>query len=114
MRKFILLFFLCVAFVSCTTTSSLYGWDNYVDTSYKYYKKQTPKAKEALMKTYEAMINHPRGSRKTVPPGICAEYGYFLLQNGKKDQGLAMLQKEKELYPESAVFMDRLIKQFSK
>lgn len=115
MKKYLLLLLVATAFTSCTTTTpALYGWDNYVDASYKYYKKQTPEAKAELIKTYEDMINRPKGSRRVVPPGICAEYGYFLLQNGKKDEGLAMLQKEKELYPESKTFMDRLINQFSK
>ncbi|WP_321332750.1 DUF4810 domain-containing protein [uncultured Bacteroides sp.] len=114
MRKYLMLLIVAAGFASCTTTGSLYNWNDYVDASYKYYKKQTPEATEHLMKTYEAMINKPNGSRRVIAPGICGEYGYFLLQNGKKEQGIAMLQKEKELYPESAVFMDRLINQFSK
>lgn len=106
----------CLVFLaaSCTTTSkSLYTWNDYEQASYRYYKNQTPEDTEKLMKTYQAMINKPKGSRKVAPPGIHAEYGYFLLQENKKEEGIAMLQKEKELYPQSAKFMDRLIKQFS-
>lgn len=98
---------------SCNTQTSLYNWRDYVDSSYRYYKQQTPESTEHLMKTYEAMIKKPNGSRKTIAPGICAEYGYFLIQNGKREEGVTMFQKEKELYPESTVFMDRLIKKFS-
>lgn len=98
---------------SCTTTTTLYNWNDYVNSSYQYYKQQTPESTARLMKTYEAMINKPNGSRKTIAPGICAEYGYFLIQNGKKEEGVTMLKKEKELYPESTQFMDRLIKQFA-
>lgn len=113
MRKLLLAGVALWMLTSCATTTSLYNWNNYVDSSYQYYKKQTPESTERLMKTYEAMIKKPNGSRKTIAPGICAEYGYFLIQNGKKDEGVTMLKKEKELYPESTQFMDRLIKQFS-
>lgn len=114
MKNFVLLFVFVLAFASCTTVKQpLYNWDRYTATSYNYYKRQTPEATAALMKTYENMIKKAGGTRKTVAPGVHAEYGYFLIQNGKKEEGIAMLKKEKEFYPESRVFMDRLIKQFS-
>ncbi len=114
MRHLYLLTVLALLCASCTNTpKSLYSWNDYENASYSYYKDQTPESSEKLMKTYQAMINNPKGSRKVAPPGIHAEYGYLLLQNNKKDEGLAMFQKEKELYPQSAIFMDRLIKQFS-
>lgn len=113
MKKLCLAGVVLLALASCTTTTTLYSWNDYVDSSYQYYKQQTPESTARLMKTYEAMIKKPNGSRKTIAPGICSEYGYFLIQNGKKDEGVAMLKKEKELYPESTVFMDRLIKQFA-
>ena len=113
MRKLFLAGAVLLILSSCTTTTTtLYSWNDYTNSSYQYYKQQTPESTARLMKTYEAMIKKPNGSRKTIPPGICAEYGYFLIQNGKKDEGVAMFKREKELYPESSVFMDRLIKQF--
>ena len=114
MRKLLFLVSLSCILASCTTTTTLYSWDDYVNSSYKYYKKQTPEAAADLMKTYEDIIKNQKGTRKVVPPGICAEYGYFLIQTGKQEEGLAMFTKEKELYPESAVFMDHLIKKFTK
>jgi len=49
-----------------------------------------------------------------VQPGICAEYGYLLIKQGKREEGLQLLKKEIELYPESKVFITRIIKQFEK
>lgn len=66
------------------------------------------------MKTYEKMIERFESGRSKLPPGIYAEYGYFLVASGKTDEGVEMFQKEKQLYPQSHVFMDRLIKKFSK
>lgn len=69
---------------------------------------------EKLLREYARIIQEPKGTRKTPPPGICAEYGYVLLKQGKKEEGLALLKREIELYPESANFIGRIIKQFEK
>ncbi|MCF0205977.1 MAG: DUF4810 domain-containing protein [Bacteroidales bacterium] len=120
---------------SCST--SLYYWGSsanvsggecsrYEVLSYQYFKKHTPKSVCELLSIYNEMINKPGGSRKTPPPGICAEFGYLLLQpetaqiftenatHKQKRQlnvsdfnqmGIAMLEKEIELYPESTTFI---------
>lgn len=96
----------------CGPSKDLYTWYNYEDRAFTWVKKQTPKSEEALIKEYERIINEPKGTRKTPPPGICAEYGYLLLKKGKKEEGLALLKRETTLYPESAAFIGRIIKQF--
>lgn len=113
MKKLVMIIIVLLFFSSCGTTA-LYNWNKYEDTSYSYYKKQTPEATEALLKTYEKMINRPNGTRKVVPPGIYAEYGYLLIQSGKQDEGLEMLKKEASTYPESIIFVERIIKQLEK
>ncbi len=45
-----------------------------------------------------------------VPPGICAEYGYALLEEGQAAQSLPWFQREKETWPESTVLMDKMIR----
>ncbi|MEG1684862.1 MAG: DUF4810 domain-containing protein, partial [Bacteroides sp.] len=88
---------------------------NYEQTSYNYYKQQTPEATEALLKTYEQMIKYQSQSqRKILPPGISAEYGYLLIQAGKKEEGLAMLENEIKTYPQSKTFIERIIKMVKK
>jgi hypothetical protein len=84
-----------------------------VNSSYKYYKKQTPEAAADLMKTYEDIIKNQRA-----PAGcssrICAEYGYFLIQNGKQEEGLAMLPRRKNFIRSRLCLWDHLIKKFTK
>jgi hypothetical protein len=46
----------------------------------------------------------------STPPGIYADYAYVLLQIGKTEEGKALLLKEIELYPESKIFIDRILK----
>ncbi|SHF13205.1 hypothetical protein SAMN05444405_105174 [Bacteroides luti] len=101
---------------SCTTQqSALYSWKNYEKTSYNYYKKQTPESTEALLNTYAILIaKQDQGTRKVVPPGTYAEYGFLLAQTGKKEEGISMMKKEIEVYPESKVFIERIIKMLEK
>ena len=70
------------------------------------------KSTENLIKSYQQIIKKQEGTRKTVPPGIYADYGFILLQSGKTEEGKEMLIKEISLYPESKVFIERILKMF--
>ncbi|MDR2058052.1 MAG: DUF4810 domain-containing protein [Dysgonamonadaceae bacterium] len=103
------LFLLLLA--SCVTTPKpLYTWENYQERTYAYIKDATDKSLEELLDTYQTLVEKQQGSRETVPPGICADYGYLLYKQGKTKEGLALLEKEIALYPESTVFISRIIK----
>lgn len=112
--KTLLVGFFALLLCGCGTTKTLYSWYDYDSTVHAYTKTHTPKSEQALMDTYEKLINKPGGTRNTIQPGICAEYGYLLLKMGKREEGLTLLNKEVELYPESTVFIKRIIKQFEK
>ena len=108
---FIVLLFAGILMASCAPQhKSLYSWDKYEEESYDYVKNMTDKSLDDLMLSYENIINKQKGTRETVPPGICADYGYLLVKKGKKAEGIEMLKKEIALYPESGVFMSRIIK----
>ncbi|MDR3297346.1 MAG: DUF4810 domain-containing protein [Prevotellaceae bacterium] len=104
---------LCLA-SSCSTQKPLYSWDKYNNASYSYLKNSDEAALQELIKTYQKIIAKQTGSRGVVPPGIYADYGFLLLQADKISEGKAMLLKELELYPESKVFVDRILKMFEK
>ncbi|MDE6121826.1 MAG: DUF4810 domain-containing protein [Duncaniella dubosii] len=99
---------------SCVPFSELYSWHNYEDRAYKNSKKQTDESKVDLQREYEKVIQNQNGVRKTVPPGMFAEYGFFLYKAGKKNEGLILLQKEIDLYPESEIFISRIKNQIDK
>jgi len=113
MKKIILVAFSICALYSCTT-QKLYSWSNYETTSYNYLKATNDKTSADLVKSYEDIIKKQNGSRKVVPPGIYADYGFLLLQMNKPTEGKTMLIKEIELYPESKVFIDRILKKLEK
>lgn len=146
MKKLVILAVVVVMLSSCGPTNALYYWGGmesgttaYEDLAYQSYDKQTPKSLCNLVAVYENMVTNPGGTRQVPPPGICAEYGYLLLQPGtaetflnnatpaqKKlfntndysalflERGKEMLQKEIELYPESARFIGPLIKKLAR
>lgn len=92
----------------------LYSWHNYEDASYQYTKVKSDQNEKALITSYDNMFSKQTGARKVVPPGIYADNGYYLIKKGRKDDGIKMLQKEMELYPESKTFIERIIKSLQK
>jgi len=97
-------------FMGCVPQQTLYSWNNYETTSYNYLKNSDEKSTQELIETYKKIIKKQTGIRKVVPPGVYADYGFLLLQSYMKVEGMAMLQKEIELYPESRIFIERILK----
>lgn len=146
MKKLALAALTVVLLSSCGAANSLYYWGGtrgettaYEKLAYQSYDKQTPKSICGLIAVYEEMVIKPGGTRRVPPPGICAEYGYLLLQPetaaifldnataaqkklfGSGDyetlfmeRGREMLRKEMELYPESVRFIEPLIKKLAR
>ena len=114
MRKLLLSVSCVIAFASCGTEKSLYSWYDSQDATYTYTKKGTDELLTKAMAQYEKVINKQKGVRKTVAPGVNAEYGYLLVKAGKKEEGLALLKAEIKAYPESETFISRIIKQLEK
>lgn len=95
---------------SCATQKPLYTWGKYEITSYNYLKNTNDKSTKELIKTFQNIIERQKGSRGVVPPGIYADYGFVLLQANRVEEGKAMLTREISVYPESKVFIDRILK----
>jgi hypothetical protein len=110
MRKLILFLGAIWFLSSCTAQKPLYSWAKYESTSYNYLKNSDEKSTQALIDNYQKIIENQTGTRNVTPPGIYADYGYILLQVGKTAEGKALLIKEAELYPESKIFIDRILK----
>lgn len=114
MKKSIIILSCCATLLlaSCSTsTTSLYSWYNYENAAYEYQKKNTDKSYADALNAYLKIIDKQSGARKSVPPGLNAEYGYMLIKTGKVEEGLRYLKQEVALYPESEVYISRIIKQ---
>lgn len=101
--------FLTMIMASCGSTK-LYSWYDYQEDYYNYVKNSDEKSLNNLIKNYEKIIEKQKDSRKIVPPGIYADYGFALLEARRNEEAKAMFAKEIELYPESEVFISSLIK----
>jgi len=110
MRKIICFLGAVWLLASCTVQKPLYSWAKYETVSYNYLKNSDENSTQALIENYQKIIAKQTGSRNVVPPGVYADYGYVLLQVGKTAEGKALLIKEIELYPESKIFIDRILK----
>jgi hypothetical protein len=95
---------------SCSSKKALYSWANYDATSYNYNKNRDEKSVTKLIDTYNKVIDKQKGSRGCVPPGIYADYGFLLIQNNKIEEGEKMISKEISLYPESKIFLEKILK----
>ncbi len=110
MKKYIYIYIIALAFSSCSSTKGLYSWDKYQNASYNYFKKADEKSIDQIMVQYQKIIKQQNGTRKVTPPGMFADYGYFLIQRGDLKRGKENLKKEILLYPESKIFIDRILK----
>jgi hypothetical protein len=110
MKNYIYMLVIAVALSSCGSSKKLYSLNKYEKASYNYLKKADEKSTNKIIKEYKKIINEQKGIRKSIPPGMCADYGFLLIQKGNKAEGIANLKKEIALYPESKVFIDRILK----
>jgi hypothetical protein len=92
----------------CATTHDKYDWGDYDPALYAYYK--SPAKVGELTATLAAAITAADSHNQPVAPGLRAEYGYLLLQQGKTKEAIAAFQTEEKQWPESTVFMDHMIK----
>lgn len=83
-----------------------YAWNNYDTNLYNHYKDPSQKEEFAL-KLKEALQDAEASKR--VPPGIYAEYGFLLYEQGNSLQAIHYYQKEYDLWPESRFFMTKMI-----
>lgn len=121
-RKFSVVIVLTSLFLLCTSCStmqisrsSLYKWYSYSQSTYVYIDDgYSEKSQDKLCKMYEKLISDPSGTRGVVPPGIYADYAYLLLQEGRKEEALTAFDKEMALYPESKIYLLKIIKGLSK
>jgi len=88
---------------------NMYQWGSYEDQIYALYSDPGKVPFEKQLQDLESDYQLIRASNGAVPPGFHAHLGYLYFQIGKNDQAMQSFVTEKTLYPESTVFMDRLM-----
>ncbi len=109
----ILIFMCLITLVGCVPPT-LFNWGSYSSTLYSYKKDPTKKNLEEHKKSISHIIVDCERRRLKVPPGVNAELGYYLAKEGKINESKDYFFKEEKLYPESKVFVDKLLIELEK
>ncbi len=88
---------------------TLYSWGNYQQLIYQSYANPGKISPEEQVLKLEADSQIAKSKNQALPPGFHAQMGGLYFQTGKLDQARQAFITEKELFPESKQFMDRLI-----
>jgi hypothetical protein len=104
-RPIILALGALLALVGCKPPQT-YEWGNYEGSLYGLMKD--PSGLENYGHSLQKQIQDGEGTGK-VPPGIYAEYGYFLTATNQSGDAIKYYEKEKQRWPESAHLMDKMI-----
>jgi hypothetical protein len=111
MKNKVLTIFTVLLFISgCASNNTQYYWGEYENLVYKTHHTPGKVPPSVQIEQLKTDIEKAQAAGKPTPPGVYAHLGLMYAANGNKALALASLRKEKELFPESAKFIDGLIK----
>lgn len=91
------------------TPPQLYQWDAYQPSVYQHYQADTANL-EPQVQQLEQAIDKAQAGGVSVPPGLHAHLGMLYYHTGREQDAQAQFAMEKVLFPESAHFMDYILK----
>ncbi|MCL2044308.1 MAG: DUF4810 domain-containing protein [Treponema sp.] len=104
---FVLVF--AALFSGCSSSQALYSWGDYENQVHAYLNRENP---EAQLRVLERSRQNIESSGKKIPPGFYAHIGMIYAELGSHDMAIDSFEKEKTLFPESAVFMDFILDRY--
>lgn len=110
-----LLLMLSIGLLSGCATSSpgLYYWGSYQEQVYTQYSKPDKATPERQIAALERDIQKAKAANKPLPPGFYAHLAYQYLVTGNKTKATEYLMLEKQIFPESTVYVDLMLKHAS-
>lgn len=99
--------FFCLLIINgCATTPQMYNWGDYES---QVYARFSPNANpEQQIDAMEKTLQTNKGNRPA-PPGFHAHLGLLYGEAGRINEMREQFSLEKQLFPESAAFMDFLL-----
>lgn len=99
-----------VALSGCATvTEAGYYWGKYAATLYAYTENPSDETLAAHTQELERIVTESAERDLRVPPGVHAELGYIQAGQGENTAAIGNYEQEMALYPESRVFLERLV-----
>ncbi|MCC4596209.1 DUF4810 domain-containing protein [Xanthomonas campestris pv. phormiicola] len=91
--------------------ASLYQWGSYQEQVYSHFKGGSP---EQQIQALEKDLQLSQAANRTAPPGLHAHLGMLYAETGNDGKAQEQLLAEKAQYPESATYIDLLLKKSQK
>ncbi len=102
-----------VALTACAQAPKpLYHWSGYQGQLYEHFKSDGSGPSEQA-RLLEAEAEKARAAGAVLPPGFHAHLGLVYLRLGRDDEAKLQLEAEKASFPESAQYMDFLLKRMN-
>ena len=101
---------IAVLMSGCSAKTPMYEYGNYSESYYQLKQNGDAETTKAWKTALEESIDLSNEDGLRVPPGINANLGYLYLKVNDADKAITFFNTEKTLYPESTVFMEKLIK----
>lgn len=96
-----------------TQPQPLYYWAGYQEQVYAHFNAEGSDPAQQIA-ALEAGLQVARSRAQTPPPGFHAHLGMLYAEVGKADQVRQQFETEKALFPESAAYMDFLLRNAAK
>lgn len=87
----------------------LYRWGDYEPLIYQQYAKPGKAEPGIQVDKLNADIERTQAEGKRVPPGEHAQLGFMEYQIGNVDAAATQFELERQLFPESTVFMNTIL-----
>ena len=105
---------LCSVLGGCVTPEPpLYRWGEYENIVYRSYRAPggSDPVNDAI--ALEEDLARTEAEGLAVPPGARVHLGYLYAEQGRADEARALFEREREVFPESTVFVDGLLRRMS-
>jgi hypothetical protein len=109
MQRTLLACGLLILLAGCNQHPTRYAWGSYEQLIYVSYAAPGKVPTESQIARLEDDQLKAAAKNKPMPPGWHAHLGYLYAQTGRIDLAEQQLLVEKQAFPESTVFVDRLL-----
>lgn len=97
-----------VVFLSaCAGPNTMYSWGQYEETLFIHYHE--PALKEEALEAYIQFVDSGGHPEHPIAPGLFAEAGTFMLEQGNIESAIKYYQMEYDAWPESRPMLGILI-----
>ena len=99
------------ALSSCSQRGrSFYAWGSYEQSVWQLTHADGSQDVSEQIQRLEEHVERTRQENRRIPPGLHAHLGLLYSMRGDLDTAQAAFESERELFPESATFIDGVLK----